>query len=71
MAFSDRLRFYLREKHMTQQALAQRVGRKQCTVFRWLSGQSVPRLSTVTVVADVLGVTVNDLLEDGRKHYCL
>jgi transcriptional regulator with XRE-family HTH domain len=64
MPFSDNLRYYLEQRRITQTALAKRVNRKHCTIFRWLSGQTVPRLPVAMLVADVLGVTVDELLED-------
>lgn len=67
MPLADNLRYYLRERKITQMALAQRGNRKHCTIFRWLTGETIPRLSMVAVVADVLGVTVWELLED-RQH---
>jgi len=69
MPFSDNLRYYLRERKMTQMALARRVNRQHCTVFRWLTGETVPRLPVIAVVADVLGVTVGELLEDRRNTH--
>ena len=63
MPFADNLRYYLRQRHLTQEAFARKVNRRHCTVFRWLSGQTIPRLSTITIVANALGVAVSDLLD--------
>ena len=51
-----------RAKPMTQAALAKALGVTTATVGNWESGRSTPPLKTLEAIADVLGVTVSDLL---------
>lgn len=51
-----------RAKPMTQAALAKAIGVTTATVGNWESGRSTPPLKTLKAIADVLGVTVSDLL---------
>lgn len=60
--FAQRLRQYRKNKGMTQQDLADRVGVSNKTVSRWESG-SYPDVTTLVALARVLGVTVDELLD--------
>ena len=74
MAFSNNLR-YLRKKYdMSQEDLANKLGYKSfTTIQKWESGVSEPSVSTVKKIAEIFGVTIdqitNDDLCDREHHY--
>ncbi len=74
MAFSNNLR-YLRKKYdMSQEDLANKLGYKSfTTIQKWESGVSEPSVSTVKKIAEIFGVTIdqitNDDLSDTEHHY--
>jgi transcriptional regulator with XRE-family HTH domain len=51
-----------RAKQITQEELASRVYLDRCAISRMENGHRYPRLDRVVEFADVLGVTVPDLL---------
>ena len=61
LEFSRRLRQYRKDREMTQQELADRLGVSNKSVSRWESG-SYPDVALLGPLARALGVTVDDLL---------
>lgn len=60
---SGRLIAILRkEKGLTQQQLADQMNLSNKTISKWESGAGSPDVGNLTVLADVLGVTVDELL---------
>lgn len=56
----------LREAHdLTQHALADQLGVKQCTVAKWETGVAVPRLPMMFRLSVVLGVPMEALWDPG------
>ena len=76
MACSNNLR-YLRKKYdMSQEVLANKLGYKSfTTIQKWESGVSEPSVSMVKKIAELFGVTMdqitNDDLSDAENHYYL
>lgn len=76
MAFSNNLR-YLRKKYdMSQEVLANKLGYKSfTTIQKWESGVSEPSVSMVKKIAELFGVTMdqitNDDLSAAENHYYL
>lgn len=76
MAFSNNLR-YLRKKYdMSQEDLANKLGYKSfTTIQKWESGVSEPSVSMVKKIAELFGVTMdqitNDDLSDTENQYYL
>lgn len=55
----------LRKSHgLTQAGLAEKVNYSDKAVSKWERGESVPDILTLVSIAEVLGVTVDDLLKD-------
>lgn len=46
-----------------QSYVAERLGVKQCTISQWENGNRLPGVEKLPALAEVLGVTVNDLFE--------
>ena len=53
---------YREHQGLTQEQLAQLVGVKQSTVGMWENGTNSPRAKTLEKIAEILNVTVNDLM---------
>ena len=67
MKFSDKV-FYLRQKNkLTQVELAKRTNVKQSTIQAYESGRAKPMINTAIQLAKVLGVDVNDLMNDEKE----
>lgn len=49
-------------KKKTGKWLAQELGVSECTVSRWASNKAQPNLSSLNVIAKLLGVEMKDLL---------
>jgi transcriptional regulator with XRE-family HTH domain len=64
MAFSQRLVSFRKEKNLTQQALADRVGIHVIQIHRYESGASQPSLEVIKKLAVALSVTTDALLFD-------
>ena len=62
------LKKYRLTKKMTQQELADRLLVSAQSVSKWECGQSVPELDKLCAAADILGITVDTLLEN-RPSY--
>ncbi|MCI8595175.1 MAG: helix-turn-helix transcriptional regulator [Oscillospiraceae bacterium] len=64
--FAERVKRYRKEKGMTQQELADCLGVSNKTVSRWESGDGYPDVALLVPLANALGVTVDDLLNDEK-----
>lgn len=64
LEFSRRLRQYRKDRNLTQQELADRLGVSNKSVSRW-EGGSYPDVALLGPLAAALGVTVDDLLNEG------
>ena len=63
--FKDKIRFYRKLRGISQEALADKLGYKSfTTIQKWEDGTSSPPIGTVKKVADILGVTIEELTSD-------
>ena len=62
---SERILALRKEQSMTQEALAQRLGLSFQAVSKWENGQSCPDIALLPVLADIFGVSVDQLF--GRQ----
>lgn len=51
-----------KEKNMTQEQLAEKIGVTAKSVSRWENGKTMPDLSLFNPLCEILGITVNDLM---------
>lgn len=56
------MQIFRKRKNMTQEALAGKIGVARQTVVKWESGESAPDLETAGLLAEALGVTLDDLV---------
>lgn len=54
--WQDRARHIMRDKKLSQRAVAERMNRSQSTFACWLSGRNVPNLEDMDQLASALGV---------------
>lgn len=64
---TSKLKALLEKQGMTQRELAKKAGTTEVSISRYLSGQRVPRLLTLAAIAQVLGVSIDDLLTERRR----
>lgn len=64
---TEKLKTLLKRQEMTQRELAEKAGTTEVSVSRYLRGQRTPRLLTLAVIAQVLGVSIDDLLTERRR----
>ena len=60
----DIIRAKRKEKNMTQKELAEKVGLTASTITKYEKGLLEPNIETLNKIADVLNVTINDLIGD-------
>ena len=60
--FSQRLKELLDKRGMTQRALAEKLNTTEVTVSRYVSGNRTPNIETTVEIADILSVSLNDLV---------
>ena len=69
MNLKAQLNFYLKNTGMTASALARKAGVPKQSISGWLSGSNPRDVRQVKRVADVLGVTVDNLMfGNGAEH---
>jgi transcriptional regulator with XRE-family HTH domain len=62
--FSKNLCYYLEIKGKHQTDLIKDLGISSSTVSNWCTGQKLPRMSKIQMLADYLGIMKSDLIED-------
>lgn len=68
----NRIRIALAEQNKTNRWLAERIGKSEITISRWVQNKSQPSLEQLVVVARVLSVSPKDLIneiQDGMGKY--
>ena len=61
MSFAEIIVRYRKELGLTQEALAQKLGVTNQAVSKWESGQSCPDIALLPRIADVFGITMDEL----------
>jgi transcriptional regulator with XRE-family HTH domain len=56
-----------RDTNMTQMELSDRLGISHQAVSKWERGESMPDISTLPLLGEIFGVTVDDLLDGGNQ----
>lgn len=60
--FSFMVKKLLVKNNMTMKELGEKVGKTESAVSYWISGKSLPRMGTIQKVADVFGITTDELV---------
>lgn len=66
-SFAEALVKYRKEKDMTQKELAAKLNISDKAVSRWETGKNYPDVETLQRIAELLDITVNDLLKGNIK----
>lgn len=68
MPFADRLAAIRKERHLTQEALAERVGLTKAQIYRYEKGNSQPTLDVIKKLAVALSVTTDQLIFEQNER---
>lgn len=63
----ERLAAYRKEKGMTQEAVAEKLGVSGQAVSKWENGNSYPDITVLPVIAELFGITTDELLTGKKK----
>ena len=66
MAWNENIKIQREKNNLTQQQLADRLYVSRQTVCRWESGSRCPDLAMTKRIAQVFGITVDELLSEGN-----
>ena len=64
MLFKEKLVILRKSKHLTQDEFASAVGVSRQAVYKWESGQSYPEVPKLLEMKSLLGISIDDLLDD-------
>lgn len=64
MKFQDKLSKIRKEKNLSQEALAEKMGMSRQAISKWESGSSYPDMSTIIRLTKVLDCKLEDLIDD-------
>ena len=64
MALHEKIYSCRRKAGLSQEELAEKIGVSRQAVSKWETGESVPELSKIVMLADIFGVTTDWLLRD-------
>ena len=62
--FADNLKRLMKKHGMNQKDIAKIAGVSQQTVSLWLSGDRIPRMGKIQILADYFGIYKSELLEE-------
>jgi transcriptional regulator with XRE-family HTH domain len=63
--FGDNLVYHLQNVGMTQEQLANATGLTQASISRYAAGRQLPGIRAIVNIANVLGITVDELVDFG------
>ncbi len=66
--FPARLRTLRKRKGLSQQALGQRLGVSQTSIYKWENGQAEPDMDTLRQIAAFFGLTLDALCSDAAEE---
>ena len=62
LSLSNNIRHFRKERHLTQEQLAEIMGVTFGAVYKWESGQSTPELGLIVEMADFFGTSTDVLI---------
>ena len=65
---ASNIAYYRKEMNLTQSELAERIHYSDKSISKWERGDGLPDICVLVVLADLFGVTVNDLLASKHKR---
>jgi len=70
MEISEKLRYYRKQKNLTQQNLADKLHLSRKTISAWENGRSYPDIKNATQLSDIFGISTDDFLRDNVLSTC-
>ncbi len=70
MKFQDKLLTLRKEKEMSQENLAERIGVSRQAVAKWEAGQSCPDMEKLIALSDFFGISMDRLVKDFNDEEC-
>lgn len=61
---AKKIAFYRRQLNLTQAELADKINYSDKSISKWERGEGLPDIYVLTLLADIYGVSVNDLVSD-------
>lgn len=64
---------YREDNHLTQEAMAEKLGCKRATLSKWEIGATIPRPNMLKLISEIIGVPIDKLLgkEESLNHVTL
>ncbi len=69
--FANNLAYYRKALGLTQIELAEKLNYSDKSVSKWERGEGLPDLAVTAQIADIFGLTVNDLIAEKPKRHLL
>ena len=69
MTFASKLKQLMEEQQMTQTELASAIGKGKSSVSQYLSGKNIPKADVQEKIAEVLGCSVDYLINDEQSDF--
>lgn len=66
--FGEMVAHYMRLNNLTMKELGEKVGRGESTVSMWISNKSTPPMGIVQKLADLFGVTTDEMIYGSEKN---
>ena len=66
--FADNLKRLMKKNGMNQKDIAKIAGVSQQTVSLWLSGDRIPRMGKIQILADYFGIYKSELIEEHNEE---
>lgn len=67
--FANNLSYYRKQLGLTQTELAEKLNYSDKSISKWERGEGLPDLTVAAQIADIFGLTINDMIsEKPRRH---
>ena len=63
---NNRLKVILAEKEKTNKWLAEKLGKSEVTVSRWVRNENQPSMETLLVISKLLDIDIKELLNSSK-----
>ena len=67
MTIASNIVYYRKQCNLKQIYVAEKIGYSDKAISKWERGDGVPDIYTLHELAELFGITVNDLLSDKKK----
>lgn len=69
MKLHEKINYYRKRCALSQEALAEKIGVSRQAVSKWETGDALPEVTKLKILAEVFGVTVDFLLNEDEDEY--